>query len=107
VGTELTAAMIREWREETAAKANAAGSASRNPGAPVLSADSTAEQLAAWLQWNDPNGSHTADLAEREGFDPYDVETAWEVLAQAIDEEAMIAERAEADRIAAARRASR
>jgi hypothetical protein len=74
------------FRTETASRANEIGRLSRNGGAPVLTADSGPESIADWLQWCDPNGSHTAELAEKEGFDPYDLETAWDVLARMIED---------------------
>lgn len=108
----------RKWKGLLAAAASAASQASRNPGGPLLTADSTTAEVEAWLQWNDPNGSHLPAMAEAEGFEPYADEDAWEALGQMIIdsaspawraeyfkavEEAMIAEREEADRIAAER----
>lgn len=54
--------------------------------APRLTADSESETIARWLQWCDPNGCHTAELADAEGFEPYDLETAWEALGRMRDE---------------------
>jgi hypothetical protein len=48
--------------------------------APRLSERSTRDGIIDWLQWNDPNGSHTDDLAVREGADPYTLDTAWDAL---------------------------
>lgn len=53
---------------------------------PPLSETSDAETVAAWLQWNDPNGCHTSALALAEGCDPYDRETAWDALAEVLSE---------------------
>lgn len=71
-------------RAQLARKANTEARASRCKGAPLLTQDSTAEEVAGWLQWNDPNGCHTAALARAEGVDPYDTDTAWEALDQMI-----------------------
>jgi hypothetical protein len=65
---------------QLAEKANAAARESRRGGAPKLSADSDVETLSAWLQWCDPNGCHTADLAAVEDFDPYTVDAAWDAV---------------------------
>lgn len=81
-----------EFRAKWAAIANEVGRLSRRGGAPVLGPASDAGALAAWLQWNDPNGAHTAELADAEGFDPYDLGTAWDVLATMLaDEEDILA----------------
>lgn len=70
-----------EDRAELAAQANECARSSRyGADAPTLCETSVAETVAQWLQWCDRNGSHTADLAESEGCDPYDDETAWDAL---------------------------
>lgn len=66
--------------------ANEVGRTARYRGAPVLSPDSARETLIAWMQWNDPNGVHTDELAELEGFDPYTLESAWEAFAAMIED---------------------
>lgn len=45
-----------------------------------LSADSDRGDLISWMQWNDPNGSHTDTEAAAEDVDPYTLETAWDAL---------------------------
>lgn len=47
---------------------------------PLLTADSAREDVAAWLQWNDPNGVHTDEAALGEDFDPYSLQGAWEAV---------------------------
>lgn len=66
--------------------ANDVARASRRGGAPVLSADSDPETIARWLQWNDPNGIHTAELAATDDCDAYDDVTAWDALAEALSD---------------------
>jgi hypothetical protein len=68
-----------------AERANEAASLSRRAGAPRLTAESTRETLIAWLQWNDPNGSYTDELADIEGFDPMDLPTAWDALREMVE----------------------
>lgn len=71
-----------------ALKANLLARTSRNASsAPPISGESTAEQIASWLQWNDPNGCHTAERAAVEGFDFYTDETAWEALQNVTDDD--------------------
>ncbi len=48
---------------------------------PRLTAASSADDIATWIQTCDPNGCHTADLATAEGFVPYTTEGAWLELA--------------------------
>lgn len=74
-----------EGRAALASVANEVCTLSRRGGAPTLTEDSEAETLATWLQWNDPNGCHTSDLALRERCEPYTVERAWSALANALD----------------------
>jgi len=69
-------------RKDLAALANTAAARSRRIGAPLLRPDSDADTIAEWLQWNDPNGAHTAELALAEDMDPYDLDSAWEALEQ-------------------------
>lgn len=61
-------------------EANKEAAQSRQRGAPVLSADSSTATLCRWLQWNDPNGSHTPELAKAEDLEPYTNEEAWTVI---------------------------
>lgn len=84
---EVTPVPALEFRVKWAAVANEVGRLSRLGGAPVLTAYSDANAIANWLQWNDPNGSHSAAWAERDGFDPYDLGTAWDVLATMLADE--------------------
>jgi hypothetical protein len=67
-------------RAQIAARANAEAKLCRYGGAPTLSADSPRESVVAWLQWNDPNGSHDDYLAEKDGCDLYDIDRAWDTL---------------------------
>ncbi len=68
-------------------RANEAARLSRRGGAPILSVASDPETIARWLQWNDPNGSHTAELAAADGCDPYDASRAWAELASQLTDE--------------------
>lgn len=69
-------------RHDLAAIANAIADDSTRGGAPVLSAESSREDLCEWLQWCDPNGSHTdRAVAAEQDMDPYDLDGAWEALA--------------------------
>lgn len=67
-------------KKDSAAVANLAGLQSRRRGAPVLSEESTREQIVQWLQWNDPNGIHLDELAQKEDVEPYTLESAWAAL---------------------------
>ena len=55
-------------------------------GAPFLAETSKREDVIRWLQWCDPNGCHTDELAKAEDCDPYTAETAWDALAGMIIE---------------------
>lgn len=79
--------MTRKERADIADCANDAARGSRRGGAPWLTADSSRDAVIGWLQWNDPNGSHTDSLARREGGDPYDFEGAWRALGDMIAED--------------------
>lgn len=72
-------------KEELARRANALARLSRNGGAPLLSGRSSLDVVCRWLQWNDPNGAHTPELARREDADPHDEETAWEALLEMVE----------------------
>jgi hypothetical protein len=72
-------------RDDLAKAANEAGRKSRRGGAPRLTAASTASAIAEWLQWNDPNGEHTAARRRRADVDPYTVTEAWEQVAEMVD----------------------
>lgn len=74
-------------RKELADCANRLARASRYSGAPHLTADSSRRDVVAWLQWNDPNGSHTDALARREGCEPYGHDDAWKALRSMIAED--------------------
>ncbi len=53
---------------------------------PTLTEDSTRETLCAWLQWCDPNGSHTdRAVSQEQDMDPYTLETAWEAVADMVE----------------------
>jgi len=67
-------------KEELAKRANALASMSRRGGAPSLTGRSSIDAVSRWLQWNDPNGAHTEELALKEDIEPYDEEGAWEAL---------------------------
>lgn len=70
-----------ETLASVASKANAVSERSRyGRHAPPVRAHSSLETLCAWLQWCDPNGCHTAELAEIEDIDPYTLETAWDAI---------------------------
>jgi len=71
-------------RDALATKANEVGCLSRAPGAPSLASESGREVLLAWLQWNDPNGCYTDDLAATEGFAPMTTADAWAHLANVL-----------------------
>jgi hypothetical protein len=71
-------------KEELARRANALAKLSRSGGAPVLTGKSSVDVVGQWLQWSDPNGSHTKELCEAEGIEPYDEETSWEALIEMV-----------------------
>jgi hypothetical protein len=65
--------------------------------APSLSADSTVAEIAAWLQWCDPNGIHLARDERLDGEDERDdaaplvpnyesAADAWQALAEMLDQ---------------------
>ncbi len=58
---------------------------SRRGGTCLLALDSSAEDISAWLQWCDPNGCHTAELAASQGEDPYTLEQAWTALLEMVE----------------------
>ncbi len=68
------------------ARANAEGRESRRDGAPLLAHNASADEIATWLQWCDPNGCHTPARALAEGFDPYDYDGAIDALASMLAE---------------------
>jgi hypothetical protein len=70
---------IERARQVLAERANEAAEGARCC-APRLSAHSSLETVVEWLQWNDPNGSHTPELAMAEDIEPYDLDAAWEAL---------------------------
>lgn len=73
------------FRNGLAERANRAADASRVPGAPRLHARSRREAVQAWLQWNDPNGSHTDVAAAMEDAEPYNEAEAWLALADMLE----------------------
>lgn len=76
----------KKTKEELAAGANSAGKLSRRRGAPGLSAKSPRADVVRWLQWNDPNGSHTDAQARREGGAPYTAAGAWDALEATLED---------------------
>jgi hypothetical protein len=77
---------IDDAREDVALRANVIGKASRRPGAPTLSAESSRETLLAWLQWCDPNGCHVDELATADGFEPMTIDEAWEQVTTLLED---------------------
>ena len=75
---------LRFSRASLAKRANEIALESRYGGAPHLTADSSVETLSRWLQWNDPNGAHTAARTRAEGFDPYTLDEAWDLIDEAV-----------------------
>lgn len=73
-------------REQLIDAANRAGRASRIEGAPVLSVESSLETLCLWLQWCDPNGCHSLEACEAEDTHPHTIESAWDALAEMLEE---------------------
>lgn len=71
-------------RAEVVRAANEIRRSSRDGGAPVLSEASDLVDLCAWLQWNDPNGSHTAALAQADDIEPHDLASAWGAIAEQV-----------------------
>jgi hypothetical protein len=71
---------------EISRRANDLASRSRRIGAPILSPASARGDVIAWLQWNDPNGSHTDELASHDDIEPYTLERAWQALAEMIED---------------------
>lgn len=72
-------------RAEIATAANAVAASSRyGSSAPRLTESSSVETLCQWLQWCDPNGCHTPELAAIENFDPYTLDDAWDALAEVV-----------------------
>lgn len=67
-------------RTKLADRANEAGRASRNRGAPVLGGASRREDVLAWLAWCDRNGSFTDADCAAEGWDPLTESEAWDAL---------------------------
>jgi len=53
---------------------------------PTLTADASREDLLRWLQANDPNGVYADDDNRDEGHDPIDHATAWDLVAQALED---------------------
>jgi hypothetical protein len=53
-----------------AGMANALVEQSSRLGGPMLNEHSSRETLCRWLQWCDPNGCHTDELAAAEDFAP-------------------------------------
>lgn len=68
-------------RAAVADAANDVGRLSRHGGAPRLTVESSRETLTHWLQWCDPNGSHTDARAIADDCDAHDVDGAWEAIA--------------------------
>lgn len=66
------------------ARANRIAEESSAPGAPLLAPDSPRTTVCAWLQWCDPNGSHTDAVARANGHEPYTLDEAWDALAEMV-----------------------
>lgn len=75
-------------RAEVADAANEIGRLSRYGGAPTVTEHSARETLCAWLQWWDPNGWHVDELAAIDDIDPYDLEGAWQAIADVVASDA-------------------
>lgn len=69
-----------------AERANETAALSRRGGAPGLSDTSSRLDVVAWLQWCDPNGSHTDAAAAADDRDPYTLSEAWEALADMLED---------------------
>lgn len=77
--------MTRSTFEDTAelaARANALAARCRYGGAPLLAADSSADAVARWLQWNDRNGAYHGVMREAESLPPMESDEAWDELAR-------------------------
>lgn len=72
------------WRP-LAKRANQEARESWIKGAPELTCYSSVEAIAAWLDWNDPNGVHTAEDRIAEGFETYTIYSAWNALASILE----------------------
>jgi hypothetical protein len=75
-----------ETRLIVAIRANEISNESRYRG-PLICEGSSRVDLTEWLQWCDPNGSHLDRYAIAEGFDPYDLDGAWNAIADMTREE--------------------
>jgi hypothetical protein len=71
-------------RAEVITLANQIARESRYGGAPFLTVYSSVHELNRWLEWCDPNGCYTADLAAAEGLHPYTLEEAWEAIEEMV-----------------------
>lgn len=71
-----------EDRALLASCANEHGRQSRRIGARTLSATSSREDVLAWLQWNDPNGTYEDCCYEdcHADCEPVSLEDAWQLL---------------------------
>lgn len=72
---------LPEVRSQLTKHANRCGRQSSRGFAPLLSIIAGVEDLREWLTWADPDGCYGDEEREREGFDPLDVETAWDLVA--------------------------
>jgi len=52
---------------------------------PTISEHSSVGDLCGVLQQIDRNGSHTAELAAKDGYGPYTLDEAWEQLANLLE----------------------
>ncbi len=65
--------------------ANGCAQRSRYRGsAPRLTERSSRDEVTRWLQWEDPNGVHTDELARADRIDPYTEGEAWAALADVV-----------------------
>lgn len=70
---------------DTVNLANALSSHARGE-CPRLTAASDLPRLLAWLAWCDPDGIHTTTARAHDGLPPHTPETAWEAIAETLEE---------------------
>lgn len=68
-------------REQLVKTANEISRESPKRGAPTLTVNSARDVVCDWLQWCDPNGSHTDALADADRCDRHDLDSAWDSVA--------------------------
>ena len=57
-----------------------------SPRMPTFAADASREDLLRWLESNDRNGCYSDADNRAEGHDPIDLEAAWDLVADALEE---------------------